>query len=365
MKCPNCGFENDSMFCQMCGTKLPEQPAAPSVEPPANENPYYKQPSFTAPNQFVFDGNANPENSINPVNQGFVPQNPFEQNTAQPNSAQDFYQNYNAPVAPPVNPINTGNADSAVQSGMPVPPQYQNSSASKPKKKAMPIVLTIIVCIIVFAGIAISIVSSLTYSKSFFQNMMDAASSLDDIDPYISENENEFFPNEDYSFHYMGENVKLGSSEIKFINYSVKEIDTEAVKKNPMFSGYKQLDVEFELKNTLDDSFFLSIYEFNGDAYIGDTGSEYLEPIAYNGEYCFEDYDIDIRPLDAGKTEKFTLSFAVPENYESVGIRFDDYSEDYTHRYDENVDTDKIYSVCTFSVDLKKQSEVEPSSSSN
>ena len=24
MKCPNCGFETESAFCQMCGTKISE-----------------------------------------------------------------------------------------------------------------------------------------------------------------------------------------------------------------------------------------------------------------------------------------------------------------------------------------------------
>lgn len=40
-KCPNCGFENsaDSLFCEHCGTKLPDSPAQPTAAPRATTAP--------------------------------------------------------------------------------------------------------------------------------------------------------------------------------------------------------------------------------------------------------------------------------------------------------------------------------------
>lgn len=52
--CPQCGTRNtdDSMFCASCGTRLPQQQAAPSYEQPRQAAPSYEQPQYQAQPQY-------------------------------------------------------------------------------------------------------------------------------------------------------------------------------------------------------------------------------------------------------------------------------------------------------------------------
>ena len=124
MKCPNCGFETDSVFCQMCGTKIPETMQTQKNEPIEIE--------YTSPL---------PQTSFEQV-EGFVPQIQNEIPELEINQ-------------PPIPCI---------------------PSAEQPidKKKVFKIVKIVAACVIgavIIAGIAINVTAAVSgNSKSIFGN---------------------------------------------------------------------------------------------------------------------------------------------------------------------------------------------------
>lgn len=124
MKCPNCGFETDSVFCQMCGTKIPETMQTQKNEPIEIE--------YTSPL---------PQTSFEQV-EGFAPQIQNEMPKLEINQPPIPY------IPPAEQPID--------------------------KKKAFKIVKIIAACVIgavIIAGIAINVTAAVSgNSKSIFGN---------------------------------------------------------------------------------------------------------------------------------------------------------------------------------------------------
>ena len=124
MKCPNCGFETDSVFCQMCGTKIPETMQTQKNEPIEIE--------YTSPL---------PQTSFEQV-EGFAPQIQNEMPELEINQPPIPY------IPPAEQPID--------------------------KKKAFKIVKIVAACVIgavIIAGIAINVTAAVSgNSKSIFGN---------------------------------------------------------------------------------------------------------------------------------------------------------------------------------------------------
>ncbi len=141
MKCPNCGCEIfKENFCPVCGINVQN-----ITKPDFAQN---AQPDFTQNTQ--------------PVQNGFVSQNPQADSLKQPFSAQS-----NSTVPPFDNQPNTY----AQQ-----PNGAVNFNASKQKKanKALPIILSICIGLVIVAGIAIAVYSSVTYNKSYAEVFVDS-----------------------------------------------------------------------------------------------------------------------------------------------------------------------------------------------
>lgn len=124
MKCPNCGFETDSVFCQMCGTKIPETMQTQKNEPIEIE--------YTSPL---------PQTNFEQV-EGFAPQIQNEMPELEINQPSIPY------IPPAEQPID--------------------------KKKAFKIVKIVAACVIgavIIAGIAINVTAAISgNSKSIFGN---------------------------------------------------------------------------------------------------------------------------------------------------------------------------------------------------
>lgn len=126
MKCPNCGFETESAFCQMCGTKISETEQMQSNEPIEIE--------YTAPL---------PQNGFEQV-EGFAPQIQNEM----PES--DFEINQ-----PPI----------------PYIPQEEQSVDKKKVLKIVKIVAACVIGAVIIAGIAINVTAAISgNSESIFGN---------------------------------------------------------------------------------------------------------------------------------------------------------------------------------------------------
>lgn len=135
MKCPNCGFETDSAFCQMCGTKIPETMQTPQNEPIETE--------YTSPL---------PQTSFEQVD-GFAPQ--------VQNEMPDFEINQ-----PPI----------------PYIPQTEQSIDKKKVRKIIKIAAACVVAAVIIAGVTINILSASSgNSESIFgeNSISDLANSPD------------------------------------------------------------------------------------------------------------------------------------------------------------------------------------------
>ncbi len=133
MKCPNCGFETDSAFCQMCGTKIPE--TAQENEPIESE--------YTSPM---------PQTSFEQV-EGFAPQVQSE--------VPDLEINQ-----PPI----------------PYIPQNEQSIDKKKVRKIVKIAAACVVAAVIIAGVTINILSAASGdSESIFgeNSISDLANSPD------------------------------------------------------------------------------------------------------------------------------------------------------------------------------------------
>lgn len=113
MKCPNCGFETDSVFCQMCGTKISETMQTQKHEPIEIE--------YTSPL---------PQTSFEQV-EGFVPQIQNEIPELEINQ-------------PPI----------------PYIPQTEQSIDKKKVRKIIKIAAACVVAAVIIAGVTINILSA-------------------------------------------------------------------------------------------------------------------------------------------------------------------------------------------------------------
>lgn len=135
MKCPNCGFETDSVFCQMCGTKILETMQTQKNEPIEIE--------YTSPL---------PQTSFEQV-EGFVPQIQNEMPKLEINQ-------------PPI----------------PYIPQTEQSIDKKKVRKIVKIAAACVVAAVIIAGVTINILSASSgNSESIFgeNSISDLANSPD------------------------------------------------------------------------------------------------------------------------------------------------------------------------------------------
>lgn len=135
MKCPNCGFETDSVFCQMCGTKIPETMQAQKNEPIEIE--------YTSPL---------PQTSFEQV-EGFAPQIQNEMPELEINQ-------------PPI----------------PYIPQTEQSIDKKKVRKIVKIAAACVIGAVIIAGVTINILSASSgNSESIFgeNSISDLANSPD------------------------------------------------------------------------------------------------------------------------------------------------------------------------------------------
>lgn len=269
MKCPNCGFESNENFCQMCGTKMiediqqtPPEPMAPPM-PTGNEN----NPFFNEPQQ-------NSEPMFN---------NPY----TQPNQ---YRPNYNqAPQSQPPYP----------DFSQAMPPQ-NHPQPQVPKKKTN-VALIIIICIIstiIVAGLFIGIYSTASSNKNI-------------IDEFLSDDFNEDYYNTitDSELHKLGEYSEFDTFKVTLKNVKKSDIQN---KNNDTVRTDFTVEIENTSNNTI--SFYyvnlepISIY---GDEF-DYTSSEWLnEDINYNNNN-----EISIKP-----SEKFEFSvrYAVSNDIETIG----------------------------------------------
>lgn len=135
MKCPNCGFETESAFCQMCGTKIPETMQTQKNEPIEIE--------YTSPL---------PQTSFEQV-EGFAPQIQNEMPELEINQ-------------PPI----------------PYIPQTEQSIDKKKVRKIVKIAAACVVAAVIIAGVTINILSASSgNSESIFgeNSISDLANSPD------------------------------------------------------------------------------------------------------------------------------------------------------------------------------------------
>lgn len=135
MKCPNCGFETDSVFCQMCGTKIHETMQTQKNEPIEIE--------YTSPL---------PQTSFEQV-EGFSPQIQNEMPELEINQ-------------PPI----------------PYIPQTEQSIDKKKVRKIVKIAVACVVAAVIIAGVTINILSASSgNSESIFgeNSISDLANSPD------------------------------------------------------------------------------------------------------------------------------------------------------------------------------------------
>ena len=135
MKCPNCGFETDSVFCQMCGTKIPETMQTQKNKPIEIE--------YTSPL---------PQTSFEQV-EGFVPQIQNEMSELEINQ-------------PPI----------------PYIPQTEQSIDKKKVRKIVKIAAACVIGAVIIAGVTINILSASSgNSESIFgeNSISDLANSPD------------------------------------------------------------------------------------------------------------------------------------------------------------------------------------------
>lgn len=276
MKCTNCGFECDNLFCPMCGTKMPEQ------------------------NTEQVETNVSAQYSEQPQNNDPAMENPYQM-------PQGFGNNqYGAdPVAPaqqvPVYP----QQNILPYQGMPVPPQYE--PCAKKSGKALPIVLSCIIVAVIIAGTAICVYSSYAFNKSIIDVLSDVTSSDYVVSDYYDA------PYDNYSTYYDETIRKTGeASEFDDFKITLKEIAYE----NGMTSNADSqvYSLKFEVENTSDNA--ITFYEPYADIYSDEEKTIFINDceLLYCDIKMNENYEFSI---DAGEKAEFTMYYKISKDIKS------------------------------------------------
>ena len=286
MKCPNCGFEANENFCQMCGTKMIEE-----VQPPT--------PATTESTRPINEEYSSPFNETNLNNEPMY-DNPYaQQNHPEPNPYEHPYNQAPQPPYPvPPQPI--------PPQGYPTPQPYGAMPAPQMPKKKNNVALIVIICIvsaIIVIGAAIGIYSALSYNKNIIEGIVDDY----DNDYY---NDSSYATIEDDEIHKLGEYAEFDDFKV-----TLKSVDkSDSQNKN---SDTIRTEFTVEIENTSDKT--ITFYYAYADpvAIYGDeydyTSSEWLnEDIKYDANG-----DISIKP---GEKFEYSTRYAVPNDIETIGV---------------------------------------------
>lgn len=311
MKCPNCGFEGNTEYCQMCGCKIPDE----NQNAPKQENPYISN------------------------NQGaYIPNIPNNPGPNIPNSPNHGF-------ASPPPPQNGGTVNGINPTAAPSAPPFE-SKKNVGSKKALPIVLASILIAVVIAGIAIAIYSAYTYNKSIIEiiaqlgvNVGDPYS--DDVELY---SDSEISYREDYENHEKGETVELACSEITLVDFKTGKFD-----EGYTFSDDVRLDVTYKLKNTTDVSLAYNISCFC--AYNADGDESEYDDYADEPVYFNNDINNTFITIEPGKTETLTISYAMSPERKAVELTYDE-----SLLYDSlpDFDYENEYTYCRYLIDISQ-----------
>ena len=323
MKCPNCSYESNEKYCQMCGTKMPDEveQTAPESEIETDNSNVTITPEddgFTA--SFTGTPQSNTPIENNPYAQKTQPE-PMQYNTYNNYQPQNTYSapypqppQPNAPQGYPVPPQPYG--------GMPVP-QY-NPEIPK-KSNVLPIIITCIISVVIVAGLVIGIFSAVSYSKTLIEGFIeetveDTDSETNYLDSYSSTYDEISSIKDDQEIHKMGEYAEFENFKV-----TLKDVEqTDSSSKDTL-----RTEFTFEIENTSDET--VTFYYL------------YVEPIEiYGDEYDYTlsewlneniDYDTnDEVKIKSGEKFEFSIRYAVPKDAENLGVRLNlsSSSDDYT-----------------------------------
>lgn len=258
MKCTNCGFEaENNAVCPICGTQLRSEPIViPTYSYDEATEAARKNNNPGAQSQNPYMQNPAPQNP-NPYAQNTAPQNPnpYAQNSA-PQSPNPYTQS-SIPQYP--NPYSQAGA-----------PQYTNvyaqdntrqSAPPKPRKKAAPMVVAIVMSCIAAAGIILAVTSSIVYRTGFIENIMksaersyESAPEYDYDDGYYDEADQLMDKESDYYYNFGDYSVGI-PFEYAYGTVCLNEVTlTEGTS---LSEGLCRLHCEVEVKNTSDEDITL------------------------------------------------------------------------------------------------------------
>lgn len=268
MKCPNCGFDVNTKYCSMCGTKMSEQ-----------EN--YQQPADTGDNN-----NQNFQNNI--------PNIPLNNNTS----------SYSAPAV----------------NGTQMPGYTQNEStvgAKLPMSKAKitGIIVGAILGFIILFGILSSLICYIFNNRSLIDTISDAKKqkSSSDTLPYNYEEENKFNDeNYEYSIIEPGKYFFTSKSVLKFKEIKVTD---EKDDNNESITKYSLV---FNIKNNSNetiDYLFYGYLEFDNG-----SGPSTIIADAKDNENI-DDTSLEIS-INAGENKDIYLNFNMDEEIEKTEFLF-------------------------------------------
>ena len=308
MKCPNCSYESNEKYCQMCGTKMPDE-----VEQ-------------TAPESEIETDNSNV--TITPEDDGFtasftgtpqsntpIENNPYAQKK-QPEPMQDnLYNNYqpqntqSMPYQQPQQPSTAQGYPVPPQpyGGMPIPPY--NPEIPKKKSIALPIILTCIISAIIVAGLIIGIFSAFSYNKSLIESLLSDTS--DDYSDTVYDSY--YYEEYDYNIEDLEEIYKMGEcAEFDNFKLTLKNVEqTENGKKDTFRTTFT-----FEIENTSDET--ISFDHLNSEPVeIYDDEFDYT-----TSEWLNDDIDFDSEgyvKIKSGEKFEFSSRYAVPKDVENLG----------------------------------------------
>lgn len=318
MKCQNCGFENSGKFCTMCGAKI-DEPLPNTASTEFTDTGLLSQNPYRADSQNSQLGNFTPNPPIKPDN---ITNNQIPQ-------GDTAYQTPNFSAQPPQF---SGSAES---SGSPYT-SFTPPHKIKNKSKILPVLITILVFAVVFAGIGISIYSSLTSNKSIIDNFASKLISYNDYDSDITTDYNTY----DYS---MDETAYLGKSDVTFIDCQISKLSDSDKSSLENFERYKKVDLVFEITNTTGYDYIFNIYQLT--AY-DMNDSSLSEILALNGKST-DEFKLTIKP-DA--TEQFTLSCAVAKDCDLLEVTYEDSGIIAVSSDSKNtINSDKeVFDICSF-----------------
>ncbi len=271
MKCIKCGFESNSSFCPMCGTKFPEEVNT------THEN----SPQF---------GVISSEDGPTAYYTEF---NPYQQT------------NQGAPI-PPQN--------------IPTPHQYAPYEPEMPQSqksgKALPIILSIIVSIVIIVGAVMNIISPLLFDVGYIVEHYDNSD-----DSFYDD----FQTDEDPTIHSINEPIEFKYGIVTFKGIEITKDKFE------FDENCKEFKLTFEFENPTDEIIELAVPTVQFCPADGDYYEDCFE-------WLYDDYetpDNEYSEFTLGAKEKktFVTYYKVPNDVKDFNISLDQYDLDYSYNF--------------------------------